>query len=312
MPRKRFDADVERVRFSGEKRFAEVLESLGDIPAMEDCKLPEAEEIRRQLKAQSLLLTESMAPGLHMAAKALAREFGIEEPIEIYQMAGDENAAMHFVSSPVILEIRGQILPRTDELMLRALVGHELGHYLAHGRSNPLRDYSLLCHIVLAEPRKSGKEAVVAACHYSMAQELTADRYGLLAAGNLDAALRLEMAMVSGLSSEAIILDAASYLAQARELMEEALANSERALVSTHPEHSLRAYAQWLFSESDTYRELTGQGPARLAIAEVDATLLRLLRIPGLDMAMAPDSRVAHLVAQGKFAALSFGKRRRT
>lgn len=307
LPQKRVDADVERVRFSGEHRFSEELRSLVDIPVMDKLmRLPDADEVRRDLKAGSLMLTETMAPSLYMSAKALARYFGIDEPVEIYQTAGAENAAMHFILSPVILEISGQLLPRTDELMLRALIGHELGHYLAHGQRNPLRDFSLVRHVLISRHEEFSKEAVIAASRFSMSQELTADRYGLLAARNLQAALRLEMAIVSGLSSDAIILDTDSYLAQARELMEHVLENEELARGVTHPEHSLRAYAQWLYWESDAFHALTGLGPGRMTIAEVDAKLLRLLGMSRLEVEVQPDSRIARLMVAGNSGGLDW------
>lgn len=309
LPQKRVDADVERVRFSGESRFAEVLSGMVDVPVLTENRIaPDADEYRRELKINSLMLTDTMAPGLHMTAKALAHYFSIDEPIEIYQTAGEENAVMHFVLSPVVLGISGQLLPRTDELMLRALVGHELGHYLAHGQRNPLRDanfagYKVIRYARMQElpegypkqypTRKELAAAYPAACSLSMAKEVTADRYGLLAARSLDAALRLEMTMVSGLSSDAIIFDTASYLDHARELMEHALENDEPVNLSTHPEHSLRAYATWLFSESDVFKQLTGTGTGRLSLAEVDAKLLTLLGMPQLVRNVEPDSRVS-------------------
>ena len=45
----------------------------------------------------------------------------------------------------------------------------------------------------------------------------------------------------------------------------------------THPEHYVRGYAEWLFSESDLYADLTGQGVGSRSIEEVDATIHRLL-----------------------------------
>ena len=60
--------------------------------------------------------------------------------------------------------------------------------------------------------------------------------------------------------------------------MEQSLTAGENALGDSHPEHSLRAYATWLFSESDLYRDLTGQGPGSRSLRQANTTLHKLVR----------------------------------
>ena len=277
---------VELVRFAGEPHFAELLASLVDLAERaKGAFVPDAEAIRRQLQASHLLLQDSMAPDVYQLARDVAAELGITEPVEIYQGAGAENAAMHMVQSPMLIEIRGQLLGRSDDGMLRALLGHEMGHYLAHGWQSPFIDAARAATAIIAMARQIGVDSddeeasslVSVAARLSMSQELTADRFGLLAAGSLEAALRLTMMLVSGVSDDVIVLDTQAYLGQARRLMEQALVHDEQALGSSHPEHSFRAYAQWLFSESDLFCALTGAGTGHLPLAEVDARLMALL-----------------------------------
>jgi hypothetical protein len=108
--------------------------------------------------------------------------------------------------------------------------------------------------------------------------ELTADRVGLLACQDLEAALRLEMISISGLGAGSLTMDTQAYLAQCKELVEFELANGTKVDGGTHPAHGLRAYAVWLFSETKTYRELTGRGPGTRDLAEVDAFHRSVLR----------------------------------
>lgn len=269
--------DVERVRFQGEASYAAALEAGGALAALGDLVAgEEPERVRRHLMARSLRLTEGMAPGPYEAAHACARRFGVTAPIELYQAAGAENAAMHHVESPVLLEIQGRLLSLLDGPTTLAVVGHELGHYLAHGRDNPHGRASLAAAAILAGVgMPSGLEH--AASRLSMAQEVTADRFGLLACSDLQAALRLEMIATTGLSAEALTWDTDAYLAQCRELMDQTLASGGAVMGVTHPEHSLRAWAVWLFAETDVFLALAGVGPGTRTLASVDALILQAL-----------------------------------
>ena len=227
--------------------------------------------------------------GGHVARDPSGRRPGGPDPgragrREIYQAAGAENAAIHLIEDPVLLEIRGRLLSLLDEPTTVAVFGHELGHFLCHGPSsphgtlNPAAAATVTAHGV---PMASKARAST----YLMACEFTADRFGLLACQDLDAALRPEMVVTTGLSAESLTWDTQAYLAQCRDLVERSLAEGDRVRGITHPEHGMRAWALWLFSETDLYKQLTGQGPGTRTVQEVDAQIARL-------MAMTPDAEV--------------------
>ncbi len=274
------------IRFVGEETYASQLLAIPGLLGIGAEGVVDTSRIRRRLLAQSLLLSEGMAPAVYALARECAERFGIAAPIELYQADGAENAAMHLLDSPVLLEVQGKLLALLDDGALSALLGHELGHYLAHGLDGP---HAPLIGALTAIFTKQGvaEDVLVTALRYSMARELTADRFGLLACGDLDAALRLEMVVVTGLSSDTLTWDTQAYLAQSRALIEETLAQGETTQISTHPEHSLRAYALWLFSETDLFRALTGKGPGSRSVAEVDAVLMRILGAPSVQLGMA-------------------------
>lgn len=278
--------DIGSIRFRGEHEYAEVLRQLPGVDALASKVIDEPARVRRALMARSLLLSEGMAPSPYRVARSLAGRFGLDAPVEIYQAAGAENAAMHISPSPILIEVQGRMLALLDDDTLAALLGHELGHYLAHGGDNPQRGPSLAAMAIL-HGSGAPDSLIAAAQRLSMAQELTADRIGLIACSGLDAALRLEMVAVTGLAAETLTWDTQAYLAQSRELMEATLAEGETALGTTHPEHSLRTWATWLFSESDVYQQLTGRGPGTRSLADVDALLMRILGRPELEIGIA-------------------------
>ncbi len=279
MPERRslLDLDVETVRFSLERRLATALDAEPAFALHRSDRVPrDPAAVRRRLLAQALRLTESMAGQAYAQAREAARILGVTGELELYQSSGRENAALHLVESPILLEIQGRMLSLVDEGAAMALFGHELGHYLAHGPWHELGATALAAQ-ALAEQGLLSVRGTLAAGQLVVAREITADRFGLLAAQDLHDALRLEMAATTGLSGEALGWDTTAYLDQCRELMEETLASGGAALATTHPEHSLRAWALWLYAETAEYHALTGQGPATRALAEVDALIERAL-----------------------------------
>lgn len=265
--------DIEVVRVSSERTYASLLQQhpayakLADVFAQRDPK-----EQRRRLMARSLRLTESMAGAAYRVAHEAKRVLGVTGDLELYQRSGPENAAMHMVDAPILLEIQGSLLSRLDERALLGLFGHELGHFLAHGPTSPLTPTHAITGML---GEVDDKPLNVTLSRLSMAMELTADRVGLLASQDLSAMLRLEMAAITGLASGELSWDTDAYLANCRELMEAELRDGKAAGFGSHPEHNLRAYALWLFSETRTYQQLTGRGPGTRDLAEVDAIIAR-------------------------------------
>jgi tellurite resistance protein/RecA/RadA recombinase len=265
--------DIESIRVPHERTYAARVEQHPLCGALVSQLVPaDAKEVRRRLMANSLRLTESMAPEAHRVAREAQRVLGIAGDLEVYQRSGAENAAIHLVETPILLEIQGALLPRLDGPAMLGLFGHELGHYLAHGPTSPIRR---ALTVMPALGRVDDRSLELPLSRLSMVAELTADRVGLVACQDLGAMLRLEMVTLTGLSSGELTWDTGAYLAQCRELIESGLREGANVRGVTHPEHSLRAYALWLFSETRTYRALTGHGPGTRELAEVDATIAR-------------------------------------
>ncbi|MDX2088369.1 MAG: AAA domain-containing protein [Kofleriaceae bacterium] len=278
--------DIETIRVASERTYAALVEQHPGFAELVATRVPDSKEVRRTLMARGLRLTESMAGEAYRAANEAKRILGIDGELELYQRSGAENAAIHLVEAPILLEIHGALLPRLDRSALLAVFGHELGHYLAHGHTSPLRNAHA---IVSALGHIEDRGLAVALSRLSMTMELTADRVGLLACQDLAAILRLEMAALTGLASGELTWDTDAYLAQCRALVEEELHAGADVRGITHPEHNLRAYALWLFSETRQYRQLTGRGPGTRELADVDAVIARCFKDDAVGAAVTLD-----------------------
>jgi hypothetical protein len=263
--------DIERIRVSAEREAYAALEC-EQRAAMRSYAPQDVTPARRALLSTALLLTETMAPDAHKAARAAMTALGVEDRVELFQSGGHgvDTARLMLYGHPIGVEFIGGYLDRLDHGGLLAVLGHEIGHALAHS-GHPKFGWALPA---------CDRARTLATRAYSMAAEFTADRFGLLACRDLDAVLRLEMQMSAGRSARSIRFDTRAYLDQCRAVAEETIERGGNAMGSTHPEHYVRGYAEWLFTETEVYRDLTGLGPGSRSLDEVDAIVQRLIGLP--------------------------------
>ena len=221
-------------------------------------------------------LTEKLAPGVFVQIEEARSRLEVTLPVEAYQFASGSpeviNASFWGHGEAVVLSFDGQLLGRFDPAGLLFFLGHELGHHLAHGAPPPWLDQVEKIYHPLFAP--SELNLLLRRAH-----EFTADRFGLLACRDLDVVLRASVVLATNLPA-AVHWEPRAYLDQCRAYVDALRARGEQAQGFTHPEHSLRSYAAWLFSESDLYHELTGLGSGRLKIEAIDRDLTVLLGLP--------------------------------
>ena len=271
-------ADPERLRFPAELRFADSLAATGILNNLPCVSLPDADRIRRHLLTTHIRLSESMAPEIFRWSNHAASALGLTKPIEIYQAAGEENAANLTCLETVFVSLQGSLISSLDESSFHALLGHEFGHHLAHTApfSGTPRLAAIRHSSHLALDPETPLHFRVLASRVSMAKEFTADRFGAVAAASVDGPVRLLMAIVTGLPASRLAHDVPSYLAQAHAIFDHS-EKSGTSPIGSHPEHLFRAFALSLFGESDLFLELTGKGPGTRPIAEIDELLEKIL-----------------------------------
>ena len=244
---------VEMVRVSWERELERAVP--GARPSRGDPRIPQQEY---------LLLTKGLAPRVHRIAAEVAQVLLCREPFLLYQTRNplEINAQALSWEKPFGIRLIGPAVTVLDDAGLRAMLGHEFGHYLAHG---PTANPPSMIHD--AARRSLQSELTKAAC---VAAELTADRFALLACQDLDAAVHLEVVSATGATPAALGARASEYLVECCASVE---AGTVEVTSGSYPSHQFRLFASWLFWRSDVYQSLTGDGPADMTLAQVDARL---------------------------------------
>lgn len=203
-----------RLRFDCETAFADELAATGIFRRNEMLALPDDDTVRRSLLTTHLRLSEGMAPEIYRCSEMAARALGLAKSVEIYQAAGEENAANHTCEGVVFVSLQGRLISSLDEGSFLALFGHEFGHHIAH--TSPFVGTTRLAAIrfgsSIACDASLSSDLRVLGSRVAMAKEITADRIGAIAAGGIDGAVRLMMAIVTGLPAERLCNDIPAYL----------------------------------------------------------------------------------------------------
>jgi hypothetical protein len=152
---------VERIRLPWERKLEAQGSSFGAWPAL---------SARR---SAGVPLTEELAPRVHRLASEVAASLRSNQRYAFFQCQGLQrvfNAQALTIGDDAAIELVGPVARLLTDDGLRALLGHEMGHHLAHGPVAKPPSRILL----LTGDRRRSRLA-------SMASELTADRFALLA-----------------------------------------------------------------------------------------------------------------------------------
>ncbi len=216
-----------------------------------------ARDERQKFRGAGVRVTPHLMPKFIKMAEQVAERLLLKSLPEIYIRGScSPNACVILHDETPVVLVTGGLLELLSLDEVACVLGHEFGHsILRHHRNRP--DEGIQTAIALDRCR---------------AQEISADRVGLMAVGDLEIAIRTEIKVATGLRSDQFQLDIAAVIADAEAAME---GEEERgwAAASTHPEFPLRAWALCQFAQSDLYRSLTnGVGGRPLALIEAAIT----------------------------------------
>lgn len=228
---------ADHVRFTGDyfrKAKSRSGNSLGDVYFSQD----------------SIQITEQVTPDLARSIEVVRKKLSIpESAIKAYVYASPEIQA-YCVSDGAdrcFIRFSSGLIGLLEPAELEFVAGHELGHFL-------------LSHSIGAGEVDSGAYEMKM---LQRAQEISADRLGLLACGSIDVSIRALMKTVSGLPSEHLRFDVGEFISQIRKLKGEEFLGQGG---SSHPSMLVRCRALLWFSMSNAVKDcsVSEQRPADL------------------------------------------------
>jgi len=240
---------------------------------------------RRSLLTGALRLTRSMAPEIAETLTHCRDVLGYQRKVEVYVRADAafQASAMRCDGSPDIITLSSRVLEVFAPDELRFVIGHELGHLVFDHFRFPMPALAKIED--MAGPmvsRRNGLRLYL----WARAAEHSADRAGLVCAGDPEAAARGFFKLASGLSSPRVSADLEAYARQVESLASAPEARQKPRddddtldCFSTHPYSPLRVRAVVAYSRSDQYKSLTGFGPGDLRLDDVEEVVERDLAL---------------------------------
>jgi predicted SprT family Zn-dependent metalloprotease len=198
----------------------------------------EAEAVRLDLLKSTYRLEPASQPVPHALVAELRQRMNINAPVTLYQAqtASGMNASLAYLPGEAHVILAGPVLSVLAETELRAMLAHELAHFLFF--EDWRGEYFITSQLIRALSHDVG--AAPCFCEserlFSLWTEIYADRWACHASNDLTSAVSTLVKVNTGLSE----VSADSYLRQADEIFSK---GDVHANDITHPELFIRARA---------------------------------------------------------------------
>jgi Zn-dependent protease with chaperone function/tellurite resistance protein len=268
-------AGVATLRLSSDTRLQAELLAEADVKqaAEEVRKKGDFETQYRRLLADSLRVTRNIIPSLVDAVASVQASTGLQDRrVEVFVCDDPRSNAscMDFGDGRVFLLFTSRLLEALAPKELLFVVGHELGHAAFGHHALPAN--GVLKRGALPPPR------ALKLMSWSRRAEISCDRVGLLACGDLHAAATALIKLSSGLREPLLRFSLDDFMAQMRELQTLPSSPEEaEEWFSSHPFSPLRAAAASAFWSSKGFAGRLGRGDGSLEDAEAERRIEALL-----------------------------------
>jgi len=232
------------------REFSESVRYSGDTLRADDIERRDSNGLQSFFSLNSLLISPLVTPTISNSVNRVIDRLQIpQESVKAYIYASSEIQAECYAGNDVdcIIRLSSGLIDILEIEEIEFVIGHELGHFLyQHGLA------------IASKPSESLEFSI-----QKRAQELSADRIGLLASKSLDVSIRAMMKTMSGLSTKYLKFDIGGFLSQ---LSNTENFKSQLDANSSHPSMLVRCRALLWFSMSDTFKS----GGSNYPTGEVD------------------------------------------
>lgn len=240
---------------------------------------------RRTLLADAIRLNRRMAPQVSTALAECREKLGFDKPVEIYLLAdSDYRAFCHRGrTGPLVVALSSRLVEDFSPAELRFVLGHELGHAAYDHFGIPMPITATIEDIGGTLVSRAVQLRLFVWCR---AAEVSADRAGLICAGDAEVGATAFFKLTSGLTRPVITADLDAFASQI-----ESMASAPSATIdtrddddtldcfSTHPYTPVRVRALLAFGRSRAFRALAGTGNDGLGLDEVEQIVERDLSL---------------------------------
>jgi len=215
---------AEKIRFSGDQL----------RPVLDNNSITN-KTFKNHFYQNGLQITREVTPHLHLSLSRVCSRLRIPMScLEAFVYASPELQAECYSSrvTDCTLRFTSALIDLLDNDEFDFVIGHELGHFLLH--------HSMT--------RKENNEEDLEYYIQQRAQEISADRLGLIACKSLDVAISALIKIISGLSTHHLRLDVGTFISQLKK------SESQNHIFATHPSVIVRSRALLWFSLGKTFR----------------------------------------------------------
>ena len=181
---------------------------------------------------RGLVASKALTPALFKVVESSCKNLSITDRSIISTIvypAAEMQARCRLDSLGCVIEVTSSLVERLNGTELQFVIGHEIGHFLLDHHFAPLPPAQSIEHF-----------------KQSRAREISADRAGLAACGDVKAAMRAILKTFSGLSDGQLRYDTSSFINQA--FADQNIVNVASREGDTHPTFAVRARCLVRFS----------------------------------------------------------------
>jgi hypothetical protein len=207
-----------------------------------------AEGVHLDLLKSTYRLDRESHPDLYVLADEVISALSLNNQITFYQGQGlisGMNASLAYISGEIHVVFQGAILSSLDSLEIKALIGHELSHFMLWEKWETQYLTASQVLAAMTHDRQAESAHLESARLFDLYSEIFCDRGALYVTNNLNATISMQVKIVTGLQE----VCPESYIRQSEEVFSK---DNVKASGLSHPESFIRTRALKLWSENSS------------------------------------------------------------